>query len=65
MGLIVILTAATALAILGFILSHPEAEKDWRDQADGLRQRLARDGVPRASYEDDRDAGHAYDRLNL
>ena len=42
MGLIVILTAATALAILGFILSHPEAEKDWRDQADGLRQRLLR-----------------------
>jgi hypothetical protein len=65
MGLIVILTAATALAILGFILSHPEAEKDWRDQADGLRQRLARDGVPRASYEDDRDASRAYDRLNL
>jgi hypothetical protein len=46
-------------------VSRPEVEKDWRDQADGLRQRLARDGVPRASYEDDRDAGHAYDRLNL
>ena len=65
MGLIVILTAATALAMLGFILSRPEVEKDWRDQTEGLRQRLARDGVPLASYEDDRDAGHAYDRLNL
>ena len=46
-------------------VSRPEVEKDWRDQADGLRQRLTRDDVPRASYEDDRDAGHAYDRLNL
>jgi hypothetical protein len=39
MGLIVILTAATALAMLGFILSHPKIEEDWRDQAEGLRQR--------------------------
>jgi hypothetical protein len=51
--------------MLAFILSRPEVEKDWRDQTEGLRQRLARDGVPLASYEDDRDAGHAYDRLNL
>ena len=65
MGLIVILTAATALAMLGFILSHPEAEKDWRDQAEGLRQQLEPDDAPRASYEDDRHAHHAYDRLNL
>jgi hypothetical protein len=65
MGWVVALVAITALVMLGFILSRPEVEKDWRDQADGLRQRLARDGVPGASYEDDRDAGHAYDRLNL
>ena len=39
MGLIVILTAATAPAMLGFILSHPKIEEDWRDQAEGLRQR--------------------------
>jgi hypothetical protein len=65
MGLIVILTVATVLALLGFILSRPDAEKDWRDQAEGLRQRLASGGVPRTGYEDDRDASHAYDRLNL
>jgi hypothetical protein len=61
MGWVVALVAITALVMLGFILSHPEVEKDWRDQTEGLRQRLARDGVPRAAYEDD----HAYDRLNL
>ena len=63
MGWVVALVAITALVMLGFILSRPEVEKDWRDQAQGLRQRLERDGVPRASHEDDR--GHAYDRLNL
>ena len=61
MGWVVALVAITALVMLGFILSRPEVEKDWRDQTEGLRQRLARDGVARASYEDDRDAGHAYD----
>ena len=65
MGLIVILTAATALAVLGFILSRPEAEKDWRAQAEGLRQRLEPNDVPDASYEDERHAHHVYDRLNL
>jgi hypothetical protein len=52
MGLIVILTAATALAMLGFILSHPKIEEDWRDQAEGLRQRREDDD----SREDDRAA---------
>jgi hypothetical protein len=65
MGWVVTLTAATALVMLGFILSRREAEKDWRDQAEGLRQRLERDDAPHASYEDDRYAHHAYDRLNL
>jgi hypothetical protein len=36
MALIILLTAATALAMLGFILSHPKTEEDWRDQAEGL-----------------------------
>ena len=61
MGLIVILTAATALAMLGFILSHPKIEEDWRDQAEGLRQRREYDDA----REDDRAAHHAYDRSNL
>jgi hypothetical protein len=65
MGWVVALVAIIALVMLGFILSRAEVEKDWRDQANGLRQRLAHDGVPSAAYEDDRDAGHAYDRLNL
>jgi hypothetical protein len=38
------LFAITALVMLWLILSRPEAEKDWRDQAEGLRQRLERDG---------------------
>lgn len=63
MGLIVVLTAATALGILGFILSHPKTEEDWRGQAEGLRQRVEHDA--RASYEDDSAAHHAYDRINL
>ena len=57
MGLIVILTAATALAMLGFVLSHPKIKEDWRDQAEGLRQRR--------EYDDAREDHHAYDRLNL
>ena len=64
MGLIVILTAATALAMLGFILSHPKTEEDWRDQAEGLRQRLDYDDAPQTSYENDPTAHHAYDQLN-
>ena len=61
MGLIVILTAATALALLAFALSHPKTEEDWRDQAEGLRQRREYDDA----RDDDRAAHHAYDRLNL
>ena len=38
MGWVVALVAITALVMLGFIVSRPEVEKDWRDQADGLRQ---------------------------
>ena len=54
MGWIVAFVAVTALILLRFILSCPEAEEDWRDQAEGLRQRQERDGVPRASYEEAR-----------
>ena len=48
MGWVVALAAITSLVMLFLILSRPEAEKDWRDQAEGLRQRLEREGVPRA-----------------
>jgi hypothetical protein len=62
MGWVVAITAVTAFVMLRLILSLPEAGKDWRDQAEGLRQRAS---VPRASYADDREADHAYNRLNL
>jgi hypothetical protein len=48
MGWIVALVTIGALVMLGFILRLPEAEKGWRDQAEGLRERLERDGLPRA-----------------
>lgn len=50
MGWVVVFFTITALVMLGFVLWAPEdkAEKDWRDGAEGLRQRLERDGVPRA-----------------
>jgi hypothetical protein len=35
MGWVVALFAITALVMLWLILSRPEAEKDWRDQAEG------------------------------
>ena len=60
MGLIVILTAGAALGMLAFILSHPRTDQDWRDQAEGLRQRLEYDDAPQV-YEDDRSIHHAYD----
>jgi hypothetical protein len=34
MGWVVALVAITALVMLGFILSRPEVEKDWRDQTE-------------------------------
>ena len=53
MGWIVGLVAITAFITLWLAVSRPEAGKDWRDQAEGLRQRL------------ERDERIAYDRLNL
>lgn len=38
MGWVVALVAITALVMLGFILSRPEVEKDWRDQAGAMRE---------------------------
>ena len=39
--------------MLWLALSRPEARKDWRDQAEGLRQRI------------ERDERIAYNRMNL
>lgn len=48
MGWVFALITIAELVLLGFILSRPKAEEDWRDAAEALRERLKRDGVPRA-----------------
>ncbi len=48
MGLIAALVVIPALAMLCFMLSRREGDKGWRDQAEGLRERLERQGFPRA-----------------
>ena len=48
MGWIAALVMIPALVMLGAILWRPEGDKGWRDQAEGLRERLQRQGVPRS-----------------
>jgi hypothetical protein len=48
MGWIVALVTLPALAMLGFMLWRLDGDKGWRDQAEGLRERLERQGFPRA-----------------
>jgi hypothetical protein len=48
MGWIAALVMISALVMLGFMLWRLEGDKGWRDQADGLRERLEHDGLPRA-----------------
>ena len=50
MGGVTAIVAITALAMLGFILRRADAEKGWRDQAEGLRERWERDELPRAYH---------------
>jgi hypothetical protein len=47
MGWIAALVTITALAMLAFMLWRREGDKGWRDQAEGLRERLEHHG-PRA-----------------
>jgi hypothetical protein len=47
MGWIAALVTIPALIMLGAMLWHPEGDKGWRDQAEGLRERLEREGFPR------------------
>ena len=44
MGWIVALVTIPALVMLGIMLWRPEGDKGWRDQAEGLRERLEREG---------------------
>ena len=42
MGLVVALVLIAAFIALGFSFRHPELEEQWRDQAEGLRERSER-----------------------
>jgi hypothetical protein len=48
MGWIATIVTISALVMLGFKLWRLEGDKGWRDQAEGLRERLERQGFPRA-----------------
>jgi hypothetical protein len=47
-GWIGALATIPALVILGVVLWRLEGDKGWRDQAEGLRERLEREELPRA-----------------
>jgi hypothetical protein len=45
MGWIVALVTISALVMLGIMLWRREGDNGWRDQAEGLRERLEHDGL--------------------
>jgi hypothetical protein len=47
MGWIGALVTVPALVMLGFMLWRRESDKGWRDQAEGLRERLATENPKR------------------
>jgi len=48
MGWIAALVMIPALVMLAVILWRLDGDRGWRDQAEGLRERLEREGLPRA-----------------
>ena len=48
MGWIAALVTIPALVMLAVILWRLDGDRGWRDQAEGLRERLEREGLPRA-----------------
>ena len=48
MALIVTFVTITALTILGVMLRQRESDRGWRDQAEGLRERIEQERFPRA-----------------
>jgi hypothetical protein len=48
MGWIAALVMIPALAMLGFVLWRLEGDKGWRDQAEGLRERMDHEALPRS-----------------
>jgi hypothetical protein len=47
MALFLTFVTLTALVILGAMLWRPERDKGWRDQTEGLRERMEHEGIPR------------------
>ena len=47
MGWIAALVTIPAIAMLGVTFWRMEGDKGWRDQAEGLRERLEQEGLPR------------------
>jgi hypothetical protein len=47
MALVVTFITITALVTLDAVLRRPEADKGWRDQAEGLRERMEQESLPR------------------
>jgi hypothetical protein len=47
MGWIVALVTIPPIVMLGVLLWRLKGDYGWRDQAEGLRERLEREGLPR------------------
>jgi hypothetical protein len=47
MGWIVALVTIPAIVVLGVLLWRLSGDQGWHDQAEGLRERLEREGLPR------------------
>jgi hypothetical protein len=47
MGWIVALVTIPPIVMLGVLLWRLKGDHGWRDQAEGLRERLEREGLPR------------------
>ena len=47
MGWIAALVTVPAIVMLGFLLWRLKGDQGWRDQAEGLRDRLEREELPR------------------
>jgi hypothetical protein len=45
MALVVTFVTVTAIVILGVMLRRPESDKGWRDQAEGLRERMGAESI--------------------
>jgi hypothetical protein len=47
MGWAVALVTIPAFVMLGVMLWRLDGDRGWRDEAEGLRERLEREGLPR------------------